>query len=322
MTITPEMINGLVNEFNDEIYIQVQEKLSKTKPFVDVVSIEKENMEIDNIGGVEFTKNNDSFVKVDDVASDIKYSKRLLGTDSYKLAHRINNELAMMLAPNSSKYKDRVIEQIVNQYNFMIDKVIYEAMDADVKLKNGSSVSFASDGGQTEDLKALADFTAAKVLEAKQMLTKQGFGIADNSGIAWLITDVERSLLEKDTSISNVDYKIGYGVMQNQDGDLKRFKGIDLITFASAGNEANKPFFYKNGSTLGTHYRKTFMFNTGKNGAGQSAITLGIRKDCITDIFEPKEYFDTTFIKGSFNIGAIRNANSGIVLVKTPVSMS
>lgn len=63
------------------------------------------------------------------------------------------------------------------------------------------------------------------------------------------------------------------------------------------------------------------MFNTSSKTGTQSAITLGIRKDLIQDVYEPKDYFNVTIIKGQFHIGAIRNANSGIVDIKTPIAM-
>ena len=321
MANTPEMINGLINEFNDEIYLQIQEKLSKTRPYVNVVTISKEEQELNDMGGVKFKKSNSAFVNVNDVMTDPKYGVRKLKTDSYYTAIKMNNLIADMTAPGSSKIKDKIIEQIVNEYQFTIDKIIYEAMDADAIAKDGTHITFASERAGTIDLKAIADFTTDNIIKGKTFLTSKGFGIAENSRIAWMGTDIERNLLEILTA--NADYKEGLGVVRDNDSNLVKFKGLDLITFASVGSEAQPSFFYKSGTTLGTNYRKTFMFNTTPSNANlQSAITLGIRKDLIQDIYEPKDYFNTTVIKGDFHMGATRNANSGIVEVKTPVSIN
>ena len=285
MATTPEMVAGLVNQFNTEIYMQLQQKLSKTRPYVDVITITKEQEEIDNIGGVKFVQVDGSFVEVSSVKSDITYAKRLVSAKPYYLAHEIDIRLANMLAPNSSKYIDKVVQQIVNQYQFNIDKTIYEAMDANAKAKDGTAITFANDGGVSIDLKTIATFIAANISAAKQKLTAKGFGINDDSGLAWMLTDVETALMEKDTSITNMDYQRAFGVKMDDSGSINRIKGIDLLKFASVGMGEQKPFFYSDGSTLDTHYRKTFMFNTNKNTNGQSAITLGIRKECITDIF-------------------------------------
>lgn len=319
-TDTPSYVSGLINEFNDEIYLQIQERVSKTRPYVDITTVQKEEKEITDIGGVKFKKSNSAFVTVDEVKTDVKWNIRNLKTDSYYMSYRMNNMIADMTAPGSSKLKDRIIEQIINQYQYNIDKVIYEAMDATVMAKGGTSITYASEKAGSEDFKSLADFTVNNLIAAKREITKKGFGIDENSRIAFMITDVERSILE--TLTANEEYRQGYGIKRNEDGDLIAFKGMDLITFASEGSEA-QPCFFKTstGTTLGTDYRKCFMFNTSSKTGTQSAITLGIRKDLIQDVYEPKDYFNVTIIKGQFHIGAIRNANSGIVDIKTPIAM-
>ena len=320
-TDTPSYTNGLINEFNDEIHLQIQEKISKTKPFVDIVTVEKEAVEITDMGGVQFKKSNAAFVEVSEVMTDTKYNIRLLKTEDYYMAHRVNNLIADMTAPKSSKIKDKLIEQIVNEYQFNIDKVIYEALDATVMAKGNKSITYASEKAGSVDLKTIEDFNINNLIDAKGFLTRKGFGIDENSRIAFLITDVERNLLEKLTA--NEDYRVGYGIKRDQDGNLISFKGMDLITFSSVGSETQPCFFAKtSGQKVGTDYRKCFMFNSpSTKGSSQAAITLGIRKDLIQKVYEPENFFNTTIIKGDFHIGAIRNANSGIVDIKTPIAM-
>ena len=226
-------------------------------------------------------------------------------------------DIASLLSCSSSTYISSALEEIAKAYAYLCDKVVYEALDADAVDKDGNAITFANDGGITgTDLKALADFTTAKLLGEKNKLTAKGFGLYENTPLNFLISDVERTLLENATNVSNMDYKMGYGIVMDNDGNLKRFKGLELITMASTGTAEHPSIFYKTGATVGTHYRKTFMFNS-------KAVTLGITKDIISEVINANQiYFNASLIKAECKIGATRNANSGVILMKTPVGVN
>lgn len=316
MANTVEMLNGLKTEYNEELFRIIDQKISYLKPIVDIKQVAKEELTLDNVGQTSFVKDNGAFVTVDSKIKDIPFGRRVLKTSKFYDAHKIDRDIASLLATSSSSYVSAVLEEMGKAYAYLVDKVIYEAMDADAVDKSGNSITFASDGGVTgDDLKALADYTPVNILAQKNKLTSKGFDLYENTQLNFLMSDVERTLLENATNISNMDYTVGYGLVRDNNSNLKRFKGLELITLASVGTTEHPSIFYKTGSTTGTHYRKTFIFNS-------KAITLGITKDIISEIVDAKEtYFGTTLVKADCKIGATRNANSGIVLMKTPVNV-
>ena len=317
MSNTVEMINGLKKEYNEELYRIVDQKLSYLKPIVDIKQVTKEGLFLDNVGQTSFVKDNSAFVTVESKQKDVAYGRRELKTSKFYDAHPVDRSISELLSVSSSSYISSILEEMAKAYAYLCDKVIYESFDADAIDKDGNAITFANDGGITgSDLKAIADFTASKFVEQKQRLLSKGFGLYENNAINFICTDVERSLLENNANVSNTDYMKGFGVMQDNDGNLKRLKGVELVTLASVGTSEHPSILYKSGNVLGSNYRKCFMFNS-------KAVTLGITKDIISEIVDAKEtYFDTSLIKANCKIGATRNANSGIVLIKTPVSMS
>lgn len=322
MSITPNVVQGLINEFNDEIYLQIQQKIAKTRPYVELTQINKEEKEITDMGGVDFKKSNAAFVSKKEVESDVETNRRLISTESFYMSHKMNTMLADMTAPGSSKIRDSITKQIVDRYCFYVDKIVYEAMDAAVKTRSGYdnvSISFEKDGGEILDFKKISDFTVKNILLAKNKITSFGYGLDADSGISWMISDIERNLIEELTNIASEEYKNAYGIVRDADANIIKFKGIDLITYAS--NPIQGPLLYVSGKVLDTNFRKTFMFNTKKGGSRQSAMTLGIRKEVITRLREDDNYFNTTRIEGEFHIGAMRNANSKIIEIKTPIQI-
>lgn len=318
MTNTVEMLTGLKKEYNEELYRMIDQELSYLKPIVDIKQVTKEGLYLDDIGQTSFQEDNSAMVTIDSKAKDIKYGRRELNTSNFYAAHKMDRSVSDLLAPSSSSYTDKVLKEIMTAYVYNCDKVLYSAFDADAKDKNGNAISFATDGGITgADLKAVANFTAKNFVVEKQKLQSKGFGLYNNSPLYFIGTDVERGLLENDTNASNSDYAGGFGVIRDTNtADLKKLKGVELVTFASVGTTEHPTILYKTGTTVGTHYRKCFMFSA-------KAVTLGITKDLITEIVDLNQtYFSVSAIKAHCKIGATRNANAGIISIKTPVAMA
>lgn len=314
MANSTESINALVDEYKDTLITELAEEVSQTRPYVAVEKIEKERKELFNMGKLKFVQKDGLEVTYEETKSDPSIGNRMLTTKDFYLSVPVYTTIAEMTGPGKATIMDSIVKGMKEAHAFQVDKVIYDSMDANVTLKDGSTKIFTDDGGivYSQSMANKTDFTVANIMGAKQALKAKGL-INNKSDLAWIVSDVEQGLLEADSSVANIDYKVGFGVQMDSKTNLKSFKGIDLLNFASDdGSE-----FFTTGTSGGTQYRKTFMFAYGN----RPSITLGIRKEVEIEIEKDPKVFNKYWITAQIKMGAIRNAYAGIVSLKTPISM-
>jgi len=300
--------NGLLIEFHNEINTKLQQRIAKLKPYVDIVPISGEYKYLDDMGGVDFEKNNQVYASVR-YDQQVEYNRRKLSTDRY-LCDRpvdlnINSEQSA-----KEQYLMKLADEIAAGAMRQIDRTLIAAIEANATDNAGSAITFATDGGIT--VNATSGFTFDQLMSAKRQLMALGFGIDSDSGLLFLTSEQERIILESETEVSSADYAKGFGVVKDSNGDLTRLKGINILTYASSPQHSAAMMPVSSG------VRSNYLMNAKSNGSASGALVLGIQKDFKFEMIEAKETkHDTLLMKGSIKIGATRQANSGIAKITT-----
>jgi len=302
--------NGLLIEFHNEINTQIQQRIARLKPYVDIIPINGEFKYLDDMGGVEFELNNQVFATTR-YDQEVEYHRRKLSTNRYLCDRPIDLNIKSEQSAKE-QFMMKLADQIAAAAARKVDKVLIEAIEANATDNANNSISFATDGGIT--VNATAGFTFDQFMNAKRQLMQQGWGIDEETGLLFLTTEQERITLESETEISSADYAKGYGVVKDTNGDLKRLRGVDLLTYPSAPQHGVVML------PVASSIRSNYMLNTKGRGSTSGALVIGIQKDFNLEIVEAKETrHDTLLLKGSIKMGATRQANSGIVKITTTV---
>lgn len=300
--------NGLLIEFHNEVNTKIQQRVAKLKPYVDIIPINGEYKYLDDMGGVEFEKNNQVFASTR-YDQEVDYNRRKLSTDRYLCDRPIDLNIKSEQSAKE-QYMMKLADQIAAAAARQMDRVLIAAIEANATDNAGSSISFATDGGIT--VTATSGFTFDQFMSAKRQLMQQGFGIDAESGLLFLCSEQERITLESETEVSSADYAKGFGVVKDANGDLKRLRGVDILTYASSPQHSSAML------PVASSVRSNYMMHSKGMGSASGALVVGIQKDFNLEIVEAKETkHDTLLLKGSIKMGATRQANPGIVKITT-----
>lgn len=304
---------GFIEDFNDKLFIAVQQKASKLRQYVNLATINGDYLYIDDIGTVSLTKNDNAFAALNN--QEIEYNRRRISSSRYVMSPMLDmNQVSRLV--NEEGYMNQVIAQMGAAAQRKIDEVIVDALSATVYDKSGVSTSFTSDGGITVD--ATSGVTFDNWMSAKQELEEIGFGIDEQSGLLFACTPQERNVLEKEVEVSSMDFHQSFGVQKDTKGNLIGMKGVDFKVFSNNPQKNISPILNVTSSV-----RDCFFFNTQGGEGMQSAITLGFQKrgEYKFELVELKETkFETWVLKGIIKVGAVRNPNSGVVKFQTTAS--
>lgn len=304
---------GFIEEFTDSLHTAIQQRVSKLKPFVNIATINGQYMYLDDIGPAALEKNNNAYANI--VNQEIAYNRRRISSDRY-IGNIFFDKNQMDKLMNDQSYMNKVIMQLAAASQRKIDEVLVEALSASVTDKDGNVTTFANDGGITVD--ATSGVTFENWIGAKQELEEIGFGIDEDSGLLFLGTPQERNVLESEIQVSSMDFKQSFGIGKDVKGNLISAKGVDFKIFSNNPQKGISPIL-----NVTSAVRDCFFFNTKGVSGTEAALTLGIQKrgDYSFEVVEMKETkIETWMLKGQLKVGAVRNANAGVVKYQTTAS--
>lgn len=303
--------NGLLEEFHDEIREKLQQRMSKLRPHVNVVPINGQYLYLDDVGGADFVLNNEAYAETN-YTNEVTYARRRLSTNRYLCDRPVDLNIHMEMSAKED-YLAKLASSIAAGAARQVERVLLASIEANAEDASGNSISFATDGGISID--ATSGFTFAQFMAAKRQLMQQGFGIDEDTGILFLCSEQERIILEQETEVSSADFAPGFGVVKDSNGNLKRLRGVDLITYPSAPQYSDAML------SVASNVRTNYFINTKGQMGHKAAVTVGIQKDFRLEMVEAKETrHDTLLLKGSIKLGATREANPGAIKMTTTVT--
>ena len=180
------------------------------------------------------------------------------------------------------------------------DKVGITAATASVLTgKNfGTTVSFATDGGQTVD--ATAGLTYTKLLEIGSNFKKNDVGLDMPEMIYLLLSEQEEATLLNISQLTSGDFSRDYVV---EKGKITTAVGMDIVLF---GSNANIPQLAVNTAT-----RDNIAITP-------KGLTYGMSKQFSVEVIENYPgYVESTYIKVLGEIGAVRTDGKRVQKVQT-----
>jgi len=290
--------NNLVTQFSDKIHLLSQQKLSKLKSIVEIIPITSaDDHAYDRLDGVQA---NEVFGRAQEVQfSDITHSRRKLPRRRFDIVIPIDqSDVRGALLDISGKYA----QQFMSALNREIDRIIVEAMFADVQTGRNfeNTVTAVNDGVTT--VNATAGLTYEKLLEITENFMDADVGNEEMDRLYLSITGKEHSALMNETELISGDFTHQFAVER---GRMRNALGMDLLAYA--GSPSTTPILDVNGST-----RDLFAMSN-------RAMALGISKDISIEVQPRFDLVDTFQIVGILQMGAVRTEGKLIQKVQTTV---
>lgn len=276
--------NALVQQFADTVHVAAQQTKARLRPYVEIIKLTGDNMAYDGLGTVEAREITARFEKV--VWDDIEHTRRELRRRRFAVTLPIDRaDVRGMLTNPQGRY----VTAVVAAMERVFDRLVIEAMFADVKTGRNFSdtVTFAADGGQT--VNATGGVTYAKVLEVGQNFIDNEVGNESPIDVVMGISGKEHTALMNITELTSGDYS---RAMPVDGGEIQRAGGMTLIKF---GGNVTRPMLPVSAGT-----RTSFAMAKGGVVVGLSQAW----KIAIQD--RSAEYYETDQVQIIGELGAVR----------------
>ena len=286
---TETIDNTMVTQFSDMVHVKAQQKMSRLRPYVRMGKMTGDIWAYDGIGDVEARELTGRFNETQ--FDDIEHNRRKLSRrrfsvtlpiDAYDVAGRLNDP------------KGQYAEACVAAMERKLDKVIIDAMFADVYTGRDMTtvVTAASDGVLT--VNATAGLTQAKLLEALQNFIDNEVGVDAPTKKVMGISGDEHTAILGISTITSGDYSRQYAL---EKGEIQNALGIDLIKY---GASARTPMLPVSGGV-----RTSFIMSEG-------AMFVGMSQDFEITVDKRSDYVQTTQVQIVGTFGAVRTEGKRI----------
>lgn len=272
-------------QFSDMMHVRAQQAKSRLRPWVEIVKLEGESFAYDGLGTVEAREVTTRYAQV--VFDDIEHNRRkLIGREFTVTLPISESDLEVRLTDPKGKYAEACVKAMERVF----DRVVYDAMFADVATGQsfGTTVTFASDGGST--VNATAGLTLAKLLEAQGGFIDDDVTTDDDvsSDLAMGITGDENTTLLQIATLTSRDYTSQFHI---EKGRMTNAAGIQMLRFAA---NATNPILAVSGGV-----RTTFVMTKG-------AMCVGLQRPWKMKLQERTDLENTHQVKISGRLGAVR----------------
>lgn len=283
--------NTLIRQFSDRVHHEAQQMKSRLRPYVEIKKIKGDDYAYDGMGTIEAREITGRVQPV--VFDELEHKRRKLGRKRFALTIPVDSsDVRGQLLDPQSNYAGEIVKAMERQF----DRVVYEAMFADVLTGRDfdTTVTFANDGGLTVD--ATAGLTYEKLLEIHQNFIDNEVGNDMNEKIVMAISGDEHTALMSEIELISGDYTRDYVV---ENGQIQRALGIHLIKF---GAGTASPILSVAGGV-----RSCFAMST-------RGICVGMSEDIKLKITERDDYIETTQVQVIMEMGAVRT--EGVLVQK------
>ena len=283
--------------FSNIMFHYAQQSESRLRKYVmdgDIRPITNaEDLMVDSVGHIElreiFERNALS------QPSNIEHKRRRLQKRDFEVTLFINeSDVENMLTDPTSDY----IQEIVAAQNRTFDRVIIEAMFADVYTgRYGTTgVSFATEGGKTVD--ATGGLTYPKLLEGLQNFVDQEVG-NDGGGIPMVlgITGKEQTTMMQISQLTDGDFSRQFVVDK---GSIAYACGIELVKYGATPLGPVDPLIPVSGGV-----RYSFLMAKG-------AMIVGVGRQWKVTVKDRADYIGVKQVQVTGSLGAVRKDASKI----------
>ncbi len=286
---------ALITQFSNLLHTKAQQMKTRLMGKMPIIPMSGDNFAYDGTGLLEARTVNERNPLIAPVNPD--YSRRKLTRDRVVVELIVDNrDVRGMFEDPNSKLVDDCMFAIMRK----ADKIGITAATAAVLTGKsfGTSVSFATDGGQTVD--ATSGLTYAKLLEIIANFKKNDVGLDMPETIYFLLSEQEESTLLNISQLTSGDFSRDYVV---EKGQITRAVGMDIVLF---GSNANIPQLSVNSSV-----RDNIALTP-------KGLTYGMSKEFSVKI-EPNYpgYVESTYIQVLGEIGAVRTDGQRVQKVQT-----
>lgn len=289
---------ALITQFSNLLHTKAQQMQTRLMGRCQVIPITGENFAYDGVGMLEAKTNNARNPLIDPQNPD--YDRRKLTTDRVLVELIVDNrDVRRMFEDPSSKLVNECMYAIMRK----ADKIGITALHASVYTGKdfSTTVTFASDGGQTVD--ATAGLTFAKLLEIKDNFKEKEVGLDMPEDILFGCTEQEESKMLNLTQLTSRDFTAEYVVDK---GKVARVMGMDVILFGSGVD--NPQLAVSDG------VRDNFAMST-------KGLVYGMSKEFnVTVIENHPNYIESTYIRVMGDLGAVRTDGTRVQKVQTTAS--
>ena len=274
-----------ITQFSDMMHVRAQQAKSRLRPWVEIVKLEGESFAYDGLGTVEAREVTTRYAQV--VFDDIEHNRRkLIGREFTVTLPISESDMEVRLTDPKGKYAEACVKAMERVF----DRVVYDAMFADVATGQsfGTTVTFANDGGST--VNATGGLTLAKLLEAQAGFIDDDVttGEEDAMDLAMGITGDEHSTLLQIATLTSRDYSSQF---QLEKGRLLYAVGINMLRF---GANATNPIL-----SVASTVRTSFVTSRG-------AMCVGLQRPWKMKLQERTDLENTHQVKISGRLGAVR----------------
>ena len=294
-----------ITAFDAVVQHEFQQVTSKLYPFVNVQTLNANQMTIDGLGSVEMKKADGKYAPI--IFDTIDHTRRGVNRNEYAIDLPIDAKDARAILENQAvEYAKAIVQAAQRQ----IDRIISGSWFADVTLwttdSNGVSIpyatplTFANDGGQTID--ATAGLTYALMVKSKRLYVNSDVDLDNNTFIFAGTGDEMDALMNEDKFINSFYTK--QTVVDN--GMITQAAGYQTVFFAAG---ASKPVVAVNAST---GYRECATFVKG-------GITLAVNKEVTITIKDRADLRNVQQVSAVLSMGAVRNRKGVVQKVTTTV---
>lgn len=287
-----------VTQFSDMMHIKSQQMKARMRPHVEIIPMTGNDFAYDGIGTLEAAEVNGRVIKT--TFTDAEFTRRQIPRRRFAVTVPVDkHDIEGMLTDPTG----RLAEECIRAMERKFDKVVYDAMFANVLTGEnfGTSVTFANDGGLTVD--ATAGLTYEKLLEIHQNFIDGDVGNDLPAEFIMGITGDEHTDLMGEAELISGDYSRDFVV---EDGSIQKATGIQLVKFAA---NAPTPIIDVSGGT-----RDGFVL--AKHGS-QSGVAVGVSYDIEVDVAKRPDYISTHQIQVVMSIGAVRTEGKLVQKVQT-----
>jgi hypothetical protein len=286
---------ALITQFSNLLHVKAQQTQTRLMGRCQVMPISGENFAYDGVGSLVAKTNNSRNPLIDPQNPD--YDRRKLTTDRILVEIIVDNrDVRRMFEDPSSKLVNECMYAIMRK----ADKIGIDALHASVYTGKdfSTTVTFATDGGQTVD--ATAGLTYTKLLEIKDNFKSEEVGLELPEDLLLLLTEQEETSLLNLTQLTSRDFTSEYVVDK---GKVAKAMGMDIILF---GSGVDNPQL-----SVTSAVRDCAALST-------KGLIYGMSKEFnVTVIENHPSYVESTYIRVLGDLGAVRTDGVRVQKVQT-----
>jgi len=286
---------ALITQFSNLLHTTAQQMKTRLMGKCQIMPITGDSFAYDGTGIVEARTVNERNPLIDPVNPD--FTRRKLTRDRIVVELIVDNrDVRGMFDDPSSKLVQDCMFAIMRK----ADKVGITAAHAAVLTGKdfGTSVSFATDGGQTVD--ATAGLTFAKLLELKDNFKKNEVGLDMPEDMFIGITEQEETSMLNLTQLTSRDFTRDYTV---DNGKISRVMDMGVILF---GSGVDYPQL-----SVAADVRDCFALST-------KGLLYGMSKQFSVQVIpDYPGYIESTYIRVLGEIGAVRTDGQRVQKLQT-----